>query len=64
MWADIGIAALLLIGAYCFLQLVGFRSRMLISETDRRAEDMYGQYAGSPRPQRRHAREHGGRRNG
>jgi hypothetical protein len=60
MWADIGIAALLLVGVYCFLQLVGFRSRVITSKSDRRAEDMYDQYADSARAQRRYAKKHGG----
>lgn len=60
MWADIGIAALLLVGIYCFLELVGFRSRVLTRKSDRRAEDMYDQYADSPRAQRKYAKQRGG----
>jgi hypothetical protein len=60
MWADIGIAALLLVGVYCFLELIGWRSRVMTRRTDRRAEDLYGQYADSPRVQRKYARRHGG----
>ena len=52
MWMDIGIVALLLVGVYCFIELVGWRTRMLTSRTTRRAEDMYDQYADSPSKQR------------
>ena len=50
---DIGIVALLLVGVYCFIELVGWRTRMLTSRTERRAEDTYAQYAGPPSKQRR-----------
>ncbi len=60
MWMDIGIVALLLFGVYAFIELVGFRTRMLTRQTTRRAEDMYDQFADSPRKQRRYTREHGG----
>jgi hypothetical protein len=33
---------------------------MLTSQTTRRADDMYGQYADSPGKQRRYAGKHGG----
>lgn len=36
--------------------------RTLNRRTTRTAEDMYDQYADSPRKQRRYAREHGGER--
>ena len=50
---DIGIVALLLVGVYCFIDLVGWRTRLLTSRTEHRAEDTYGQYADSPSKQRR-----------
>jgi hypothetical protein len=59
MWLDIGIVALLIVGIYCFAVLTGFERRSLTRRTNRRAEDMYDQYADSPRKQRRYAREHG-----
>jgi len=59
MWLDFGIVALLIIGIYCFAVLTGFQTRMLARRSNRRAEDMYDQYAGSPRQQRRYAKEHG-----
>ncbi|HTT50132.1 MAG TPA: hypothetical protein VMH35_01845 [Streptosporangiaceae bacterium] len=60
MWIDIGIAALLLFTAYAFLQLVGIRVRGAARRSNRRAEDLYPQFADSLRKQRRYAREHGG----
>jgi hypothetical protein len=60
MLADIGIAVLLLVGVYCFLALVGFRTSLLTRRSTRRAEDLYGQFADSPRQQRKYARERGG----
>jgi hypothetical protein len=60
MWLDIGIVALFVLGAYAFLQLVGWRTRGLSRRSKRTAESMYDQYADSPRQQRRYAREHGG----
>jgi hypothetical protein len=60
MWMDIGIVALLVAGVYAFAELVGWRTRMLTRRTTRTAEDMYDQYADSPREQRRYERAHGG----
>ena len=60
MWLDIGIVVLFLFAGYAFLQLVGWRTRGLSRRTKRTAEDLYPQYADSPRKQRRYAREHGG----
>jgi hypothetical protein len=59
MWADIGIVALLLFGVYAFVELVGWRTRIMTRHTERTAENMYDQYAGLSRRQRRDAREHG-----
>jgi hypothetical protein len=50
----------LLAGIYGFLVLMGYTTRFLSSGTDRTAESMYGDYADSPRKQRRYARKHGG----
>jgi hypothetical protein len=60
MWGDIGIAALLLIGVYCFLRLIGWQVRAAGRRSNRRAEDLYDQYADSPRAQRKYARKRGG----
>ena len=59
-WEDILIAALLLVGVGCFLSLVGFRTRLLTSRTNRTAEDLYPNFADSLSKQRKYAREHGG----
>ena len=60
MWLDVGIVALFVVGIYCFAVLTGWQTRLISRRTNRRAEDMYGQYAGSPHKQRRSAREDGG----
>ena len=60
MWLDIGIVALFVFAGYAFFQMIGWRTRGLSRRTKRTAEDMYGQYADSPRKQRRYARQHGG----
>ena len=59
MWLDIGIVVLLIVGIYCFGVLIGFERRTLTRRTNRRAEDMYDQYADSLRKQRRLAKAHG-----
>lgn len=59
MWLDIGIVALFLFAGYAFIELVGWRTRWLSHRTGRTAEDMYQEYADSPRKQRRYARQHG-----
>jgi hypothetical protein len=64
MLADIGIAVLLLIGIYCFLRIVGWQTRLRTSKSTRRAEDLYDQFADSPRKQRAYARHHGGESKG
>ncbi len=60
MWLDIGIVALFIFAGYAFLQMVGWRTRWLNRRTKRTAENMYDQYADSPRQQRRYAEKHGG----
>jgi HAMP domain-containing protein len=60
MWLDVVIVALFVVGIYCFAVLTGWQTRLISRRTNRRAEDMYGQYAGSPHKQRRFAKEHGG----
>lgn len=57
---DIVIPALLILGIYCFLVLVGFRTRMLTRKTTRTAEDMYDNFADSIQKQRKYARDRGG----
>jgi hypothetical protein len=60
MWLDVVIVALFVVGIYCFAVLTGFQTRMLARRSNRRAEDMYAQYADSPHKQRPSAKEHGG----
>jgi hypothetical protein len=56
MWLDVGIVALFAVGVYCFAVLTGWQTRLISRRTNRRAEDMYDQYAGS-RHKQRSARE-------
>jgi hypothetical protein len=49
MWLDIGIVALFIFAGWAFFQMVGWRTRGLSRRTKRTAEDMYDQYADSPR---------------
>ena len=58
MWLAIGIVFVLAVGVYSVAVLTGFQTR----RSNRRAEDAYGQYADSPRRQRKFAQEHGGTR--
>ncbi|HTZ22947.1 MAG TPA: hypothetical protein VMC83_03040 [Streptosporangiaceae bacterium] len=59
-WEDILIGAFLIIGVCCFLSLVGFNARRLTRKTSRTAENLYANFADSPRQQEKYAREHGG----
>jgi hypothetical protein len=59
-WLYIIVAVLMIFTVYAFIELAGFRTRYLTHRTTRRAEDLYDQYADSPRRQHRYAREHGG----
>lgn len=58
-WVNVLIPAVLILGVCAFLEIVGFRTRLLTRKTDRTAESMYDYYADSPRQQRKHARDHG-----
>jgi hypothetical protein len=53
-WVDIVVVALFIFGIYGFATLVGFHTHRLTDKTDRRAEDLYGQYG--YRQHRRHRR--------
>jgi len=59
-WEDVLIGAFLIIGLYCFLSLVGFNTRRVTRKTSRTAENLYPDFADSPKQQRKYAREHGG----
>jgi hypothetical protein len=50
-WQYIVGAAVLAFLVYCFLVIVGFRTRLLTRKTDRTAESMYADYAD---PNRKH----------
>ena len=60
-WTTIIVVALLAFGIAGFVSMVRLFSQRLTSETTRRAEDMYDQYADSPRE--RHRRSLAPRRN-
>ena len=59
-WEIILFIAVVIFAIYAFASIVGFRTRSLTRPTDRTAENMYGNYADSPRKQRTYARHHGG----
>jgi hypothetical protein len=63
-WEIVLFFAAVLLAIYGFASIVGFRTRTLTHRTDRTAENMYDNYADPAHKQRRHAREHGGERNG
>lgn len=60
MWVDIGIAAFLIFGLYACWQVFRVQARLANRRSIRRAEDLYDQYADTPRQQRKYAKEHGG----
>src|SRR6201986_1686382 len=59
-WEIILFIAVVIFAIYAFASIVGFRMRTLTRPTDRTAENMYDDYADSPRKQRRYARHHAG----
>ena len=59
-WETVLFFAAVILAIWGFASIVGFRTRTLTRRTDRTAEDMYDQFADSPRKQRRYARHHGG----
>jgi hypothetical protein len=59
-WEIILFIAAVIFAIYAFASIVGFRTRTLTRPTDRTAQDMYDNYADSPRKQRRYAKRHGG----
>ena len=59
-WEAVLFFAAVIFAIYAFASIVGFRTRTLTRPTDRTAQDMYDNYADSPRKQRRYARHHGG----
>lgn len=59
-WEALIFFAVVIVAIWGFLSMVGLRTRSLSRRTDRTAQDMYDQFADSPRKQRRYARDHGG----
>jgi hypothetical protein len=59
-WEIILFFAAVILAIWGLASLVGFRTRSLTRHTDRTAQDMYDQFADSPRKQRRYARQRGG----
>ncbi len=55
-WEAIPFFAAVILAIWGFMSIVGFRTRYLTQRTDRTAEDLYDDYADSPRQQRRYAR--------
>ena len=63
-WEAVLFFAVVIFAIYAFASIVGFRTRTLTRPTDRTAQDMYDNYADSPRKQRRYAKHHGGEGHG
>ncbi len=59
-WIYIVVVVLLAAGIYAFVEVAGFRTRLLTRKSSRTAESMYDNYADSPGKQRRSARRRGG----
>jgi hypothetical protein len=59
-WETLLFVAAAIVAIWGFASLVGLRTRSLTRRTDRTAEQMYDQFADSPRKQRKYARQHGG----
>jgi hypothetical protein len=59
-WIYVVVVLLLAAGIYAFLEVVGFRTRLLTRKSTRTAESMYDSYADSPGKQKRYARRRGG----
>jgi hypothetical protein len=58
-WGTVLFLAAVVLAIWGFLSIVGFRTRTLTRKTDRRAEDMYPNYAGPRRVQHRYLHTHG-----
>jgi hypothetical protein len=59
-WEILIFIAVVILAIWGFASIVGLQTWNLTRRTRRSAEDMYGNFADSPRKQRRYAREHGG----
>jgi hypothetical protein len=61
MWWEYALLiAAMALAIYGFLSIAGFETRVLSRKTGRTAENMYGNYSGSKRQQRKYAKDHGG----
>jgi len=63
-WEAVLFFAVVIFAIYAFASIVGFRTRTLTRPTDRAPQDMYDNYADSPRRQRRYAKHHRGEGHG
>jgi hypothetical protein len=59
-WEILIFIGVVILAVWGFASIVGLQTRNLTRRTRRSAEDLYGNFADSPRKQRRYAREHGG----
>lgn len=58
-WGTVLFLAAVVLAIWGFLSIVGFRTGTLTRKTDRRAEDLYGDYADPGRRQHRFLHMHG-----
>jgi hypothetical protein len=61
-WGTVLFLAAATLAIWGFMSIVGFRTWTLTRKTDRRAEDLYPNYAGPQRERHRSAHGHGVRR--
>jgi hypothetical protein len=59
-WEILIFIAVVVLAVWGFASIVGLQTRTLTRHTRRSAQDLYDNFADSPRKQRRYAREHGG----
>ena len=59
-WETVVFLTAVAVAIWGFCSMVGVNKRWLTRGSGRRAQDLYDDYADSPRKQRRYAREHGG----
>jgi hypothetical protein len=57
-WEYLIFGGALIFAGYAFVSLTRFQARIMTRKTDRRAEDLYGNYADGPPRHRRLARRH------
>jgi hypothetical protein len=58
-WGTVLFLAAVVLAIWGFLSIVGFRTRTLTRKTDRRAEDLYANYADPGRGRHRYLYAHG-----